>query len=72
VAGRPWAGDALHQDARDARIQLGLRVEVRSVQPFPGSAAGEVRGVRNPKTWTCWSGTRGGLKNDPRAGTLLL
>ena len=24
------------------------------------------------KTWTCWSGARGGHSNDPRAGTPLL
>ena len=29
-------------------------------------------GLSTRRTWSCWSGSRGGYKNDPRAGAALL
>jgi len=38
----------------------------------PGSPASSSGALSTGQTWTCWTGARGGHKNDPRAGTPLL
>ena len=38
----------------------------------PGSPASSSGALSTGQTWSCWSGARGGHKNDPRAGAPLL
>jgi len=42
------------------------------LRPPPGSPASSSGALRTGQTWTCWSGSRGGPSNDPKAGTPLL
>jgi len=56
-----------HLSASAIRVLFFFNKEVVGIDTLETDGA-----LSTGKTWTCWSGARGGYKNDLRAGTLLL